>query len=100
ESGSAHFRETERALDGLGPFYSGTRCADCHGAPSLGGSGPQRVRRAGTLLPDGGFVEPPGGTLVPSFSIHGAIARPEVPVDANVIGLRRPLPLYGAGLLE
>ena len=98
--GYARFNETERALDGLGPFYNGTSCADCHRDPGVGGSGPQRVRRAGTLLADGGFVAPPGGTMVPSFSIHAAIARPEVPADANVLALRRPLPLFGAGLIE
>lgn len=100
QQGLIRFTETERAFDGLGPFYSGTSCADCHRDPVLGGSGPQRIRRAGTLLSDGTFVEPPGGSLIPSFSIHGNVASPEIPLGANVIGLRRPLPLFGAGLLE
>ena len=98
--GLEDFLEVEDAQEGLGPLYNGRSCAECHAIPRIGGVSALSEFRAGTLNPDGTFQEPPGGTLIHLFSIPPHEAQAVIPPDANVVARRRPIPLFGDGLVE
>jgi CxxC motif-containing protein (DUF1111 family) len=99
-AGRDDFLEVEEADEGLGPIFNGLSCAQCHSVPTLGGSGSVMEMRAGRLDGLGNFVEPPGGSLINLFSLPPHTAQEVIPPDANVIAFRRPIPLFGAGLVE
>jgi CxxC motif-containing protein (DUF1111 family) len=56
--------------------------------------------RAGKLDSLGNFVESPGGSLINLFSLPPHTAQEVIPADANVVAFRRPIPLFGSGLVE
>jgi CxxC motif-containing protein (DUF1111 family) len=56
--------------------------------------------RAGTLDSMGNFTDPPGGSLINLFSLPPHTAQEVIPSSANVTAFRRPIPLFGAGLVE
>jgi CxxC motif-containing protein (DUF1111 family) len=99
-AGRDDFLEVEDSDEGLGPLFNGLSCAQCHAVPSLGGSGAVMEMRAGRLDGVGNFVEPPGGSLINLFSLPPHTAQEVIPPDANVVAFRRPIPLFGAGLVE
>lgn len=99
-AGRDDFLEVETAEDGLGPIFNGLSCAQCHSVPTIGGSGFVMEVRAGNLDANGLFQDPPGGSLVNMFSIPPHTAQEVVPATANVVAFRRPIPLFGAGLVE
>jgi CxxC motif-containing protein (DUF1111 family) len=99
-AGRDDFLEVEESDEGLGPLFNGLSCAQCHAVPALGGSGAVMEMRAGRLDGLGNFVEPPGGSLINLFSLPPHTAQEVIPPDANVVAFRRPIPLFGAGLVE
>ena len=96
------FLEVETAEEGLGPAFNGTSCAACHSVPAVGGVSTIAEVRAGRRNADGTFtgLDASGETLVHLFSLPGHGCQPLIPVDANVIIRRVPLPVFGAGLVE
>lgn len=94
------FLEVEAADEGLGPAFNGLSCAQCHSVPAIGGSSTVTEIRAGILHSDGTFESFPGGTVFQMFSIPTHGAQPQIPPEANVIAHRKPLPLFGDGLVE
>lgn len=98
-TGRQHFAQLERAPR-LGPIFNGGSCAQCHGAPTVGGAGPQRVTRFGKLA--GGVFDPMealGGSLLQNLAVPN-VTLETVPAAANVRALRRTFGVYGFGLIE
>ena len=98
--GRADFMEVENAAEGLGPLFNGTSCAQCHNIPAVGGTGTIVEIRAGYRDEAGKFHAPPGGTLMHLFSVPPHDCQVSVYEEANVIGKRISIPLFGAGLIE
>ena len=100
--GLEDFLEVEDAEEGLGPAYNNTSCAGCHSVPAIGGIAPVTTVRAGIREPDGSFrdFDPARGSLFQLFSIPTHGCQSVIPVEANVIERRVPIPLFGAGLVE
>ena len=96
------FLEVETAEEGLGPAFNGASCAVCHSLPAVGGISTVSEVRAALRQPDGSFValQPDGESLFHLFSIPGHACQPSIPVEANVIIRRVPIPVFGAGLVE
>ena len=98
--GREDFMEVETPGDGLGPAFNGTSCAQCHSIPVIGGTGTILETRAGKRDADGAFSAPPGGTLHHLFSIAPHDCQVSVDDEANVVGHRISMPLFGIGLVE
>lgn len=98
--GLEDFLEVEDTEEGLGPVFNGRSCAECHAAPAVGGVSMVSEFRAGTLYADGSFQEPAGGSLIHLFSIPPHNLQAVMPPNANVVASRRPIPLFGDGLVE
>ncbi|HUR44736.1 MAG TPA: di-heme oxidoredictase family protein [Candidatus Saccharimonadales bacterium] len=101
--GREDFLEVETAAEGLGPVFNGTSCGQCHNIPAIGGTGTMVEMRAGHRDENGHFTAPPGGTLMHLFSIppHNCqVSISAVYEEANLIGHRISMPLFGAGLVE
>jgi CxxC motif-containing protein (DUF1111 family) len=98
--GLEDFLEVEDAEEGLGPIFNGRSCAECHAVPRVGGSGIMSEIRAGLLHEDGSFEELAGGSLIRLFSVPSHELQPMIPQEANVVARRKPLPLFGDGLVE
>src|SRR4029077_19433583 len=66
------------------------------------GISPMAEVRAGHRAPDGTFrpLDATGETLFHTFSLPNHACQPVLPLDANVVARRMPIPLFGAGLLE
>ncbi len=98
--GLEDFREVEEAGDGLGPLFNGTGCAVCHNVPAIGGSSPMTELRGGYRDASGRFHVVGGTTLFQMFSLPDHRCQAVIPVEANVIARRAPIPLFGSGLVE
>lgn len=98
--GRSDFLQVESATEGLGPLFNGTSCAQCHNIPVIGGTGTIIEIRAGYRDAAGKFHAPPGGTLMHLFSVPPHDCQVAVYDEANVIGKRISIPLFGAGLIE
>lgn len=99
-AGREDFLEVENGEDGLGPMFNGTSCAQCHNIPAVGGTGTMVEIRAGYRDENGRFHAPPGGTLMHLFSVPPHDCQVSVYEEANVVGHRISIPLFGAGLVE
>ena len=112
----ANFAAEEGISDGLGPVFNEKACGNCHGIPTIGGSGTQIERRYGSVVNGTFFAydqapENQGGTLRQLFS-NGTYVNPATgatctipvetePADATVHNVgRRSLPLFGLGLVD
>jgi CxxC motif-containing protein (DUF1111 family) len=110
----ANFAAEEEIEDGLGPVFNEKACGNCHGIPTIGGSGNQIERRYGSVK-NGVFFgydrapENEGGTLRQLFAnapytFNGkacTVAVEREPADANIHNVgRRSLPLFGLGLVD
>ena len=101
--GREDFLSVETAAEGLGPRFNGTSCAQCHNIPVVGGTGTMVEMRAGFRDEEGRFHAPPGGTLMHLFSTPPHTCQASIAAiydEANVIGHRISMPLFGAGLVE
>jgi CxxC motif-containing protein (DUF1111 family) len=98
--GREDFVEVESADDGLGPAFNGNSCAICHSVPAVGGISAMTEIRGGYRDENGKFHALNGGTLYHLFSIPDHRCQVQIPAEANVIGRRAPIPLFGAGLVE
>src|SRR5687767_1264974 len=98
--GLEDFREIEEAEEGLGPLFNGTGCAVCHNVPAIGGSSPMTELRGGFRDAAGRFHVLGETTLFQMFSLPDHRCQAVIPVEANVIARRAPIPLFGAGLVE
>lgn len=98
--GLEDFLEVETAEDGLGPAFNGTSCAVCHSVPAVGGISTMTEIRAGRRDDSGRFIPLNGSTLYQLFSTPSHRCQVQIPVEANVIARRMPIPLFGAGLVE
>jgi CxxC motif-containing protein (DUF1111 family) len=98
--GREDFLEVETPGEGLGPLFNGTSCGQCHNIPAVGGTGTIIELRAGYRDENGKFHAPEGGTLMHLFSIPPHDCQVSVYEEANVIGQRISIPLFGAGLVE
>ena len=96
------FLEVEDAEEGLGPAYNNTSCAGCHNVPAIGGIASMTTTRAGIRDADGVFrdIESARSSLFQIFSIPTHNCQSAIPPEANIIGRRVPIPLFGAGLVE
>lgn len=98
--GLEDFREVEEAEEGLGPLFNGTGCAVCHNVPVIGGGSPMTELRGGYRDETGKFHVVGGTTLFQMFSLPDHRCQAVIPVEANVIARRAPIPLFGGGLVE
>jgi CxxC motif-containing protein (DUF1111 family) len=97
----------EHSVDeGLGPFFNGRSCAECHGSPGPGGSSAteqHQVMLFGRSDGAGGFdpLLQLGGPVRSQRRIPGCDMQAEAaPREANVKSHRQPPPLYGLGLID
>lgn len=98
DEGLAEFNKVETPADGLGPVFNDVSCQSCHRGPIDGGTSQVTVQRAGYF--DGfNFIDPPGGSLIPSKAIDPSI-QARVPRDANVRTVRTSLSTLGDGYIE
>lgn len=113
--GQDQFSEVEGVDIGIGPFFNGRACGECHTVGAVGGAGKQLEVRAGKLT-NGVFdsLVAQGGQLFDLFSvtslpladraaIPGCTLNPNgvpVPAAANVKALRRTTALFGLGLVD
>src|SRR5262245_26184332 len=67
EEGKDAFEEEEDILDGLGPVFNGTSCAQCHSNPTVGGDSNTVETRFGTIDKNKfDALEDLGGSLIQS----------------------------------
>ena len=108
--GLRSFSTTETQVDGLGPVFNGTSCAECHKAGSIGGAGIDlniaRVTRIGGTR-NGKYTDLPerGGPVMQARSLRefdtSCPVEGEVPPrEADYVSHRIATPLFGAGLIE
>jgi CxxC motif-containing protein (DUF1111 family) len=90
---------------GLGPLFNAEGCAVCHGAPAVGGVGPQIERHAteftGTACID--HEEINGGAVVQNLAtplLQAAGIFTEDPIAGTSVGRRQSPDLFGFGLIE
>jgi CxxC motif-containing protein (DUF1111 family) len=98
--GREDFLEVETPGEGLGPLFNGTSCGQCHNIPAVGGTGTIIELRAGYRDEHGKFHAPAGGTLMHLFSLPPHDCQVSMYEEANVVGQRISIPLFGAGLVE
>jgi cysteine-rich repeat protein len=102
--GLEEFLQTENVATGLGPVFNGTRCAECHNVPTVGGSSNRNVTRiaagsGSTFDP----LESVGGPLLQANGISTgtcSVAGETVPPEATVVAERNAPALFGLGLIE
>ena len=100
--GLEDFLEVEDAEEGLGPAFNGASCGACHNVPAVGGISPVAELRAGRVDADGTYsdFDPVAGSLFQLFSIPTHSCQVVIPVEANVIVRRVPIPVFGGGLVD
>jgi CxxC motif-containing protein (DUF1111 family) len=96
------FTEVETVDEGLGPAFNATSCAVCHSLPAVGGTSLILETRAAHRSASGEVraLNTAGDTLLHLFSVPTHACQPSMPLDANVVAHRIPVPLFGAGLVE
>jgi CxxC motif-containing protein (DUF1111 family) len=105
EQALAAFKEVETAEDGLGIHFNENSCAACHVAGRAGGlpggSGAITELRAGHLGAKSEFIPAPGGTLITTKAVGGAMPEEKVLSSTQNVRDRFITPsLFGAGFVE
>jgi CxxC motif-containing protein (DUF1111 family) len=72
----------------------------CHNVPAIGGGSPMTELRGGYRDESGTFHIVGGTTLFQMFSLPDHRCQAVIPVEANVVARRAPIPLFGSGLVE
>jgi CxxC motif-containing protein (DUF1111 family) len=105
DDGKEAFEEEEDILDGLGPIFNGTSCAQCHSNPTVGGDSNIVETRFGTTdknkfdaLGDlgGSLIQSEGIGKVGACTFVGEV----VPPGATIETERKTTPLFGLGLVD
>jgi CxxC motif-containing protein (DUF1111 family) len=107
DDGKEAFEEEEDILEGLGPIFNGTSCAQCHSNPAVGGDSNIVETRFGTTdKKKFDALGDLGGSLIQSQGI-GRVAEcgerfvgEEVPDEATIVTGRKTTPLFGLGLVD
>jgi len=104
-AGLAQFLEVENVPGGLGPVFTESSCVKCHANGAPGGSGDRLVTRIGRVV--NGQFDPMiafGGPQIQDRGIgkfNGVNFVGEVvPPQATIVIKRRPIPLFGLGLVD
>lgn len=90
-AGRAHFFRVYDAASGLGPLFNDVSCAACHSKPVEGGGA--SLDHHARIAPIRGDVDVVPRRALPGFQV------PQLPAG-GVVGINKPPPLYGLGLLE
>jgi cysteine-rich repeat protein len=104
QEGLSEFAQVEPVEEGLGPIFNGSSCAECHSAPTVGGSSARLETRFGRTGPSG--FDPMtayGGSLIQAQGITTgscSVAGEMVPPEATIIAQRQTTPLFGLGLVD
>ena len=94
------FNALEKISTGLGPVYNAQACGECHQNPRTGAISQIDELRAGHS-DSGGFVEPPGGSLIQARAIDPQIQeRLEESQGFNIRTFRTSLNTLGDGFVE
>lgn len=100
-AGRAVFDRDFHFDEGVGaPGFNGDSCRACHFDPVIGGSGPAgvNVMRHGALGPDGEFVAPEIGLVVPKQTSDAWYPLPQEGI--TIFEHRQTPPLFGLGLVD
>jgi CxxC motif-containing protein (DUF1111 family) len=106
ERGRVVFTRVFTPETGLGPLFNANSCAICHGAPVVGGSGPQIEKHATAFTNNvcEGFDDINGGSVVQLFAtplLQAAGIDSETPLPQTTgVGRRTSPALFGFGLFE
>src|SRR5262249_47804735 len=93
------FETVETAAgDGLGPGYNDTPCVACHQNPVTGGISQITQFRAGNTV-NGGFTDPPRGSLINDRAVDPSIQEHLLPGN-NTPTFRTSLNTLGDGFIE
>jgi CxxC motif-containing protein (DUF1111 family) len=105
EAGKAIFERNFTPLQGLGPVFNNTSCAQCHSQGAIGGGSDTLETRYGQVIDgvfnsltqfDGQLLHSKGIGLFNGVDFVGEV----VPPEANVVAHRRTNPLFGLGLVD
>jgi CxxC motif-containing protein (DUF1111 family) len=108
DDGKEAFEEEEAILEGLGPIFNGTSCAQCHSNPTVGGDSNTVETRFGTTEKNKfDALEDLGGSLIQSQGIGTVMCKDgtfytfkgEDPLGTFKIE-RKTTPLFGLGLVD
>lgn len=104
-AGLAEYQFVLDEVDGLGPIFNDSSCAQCHTTPAIGGSSTRTVIRFGKSAQGGNPFDPlagAGGSLLQSSALSSVA--PEhfdtIPPEADVIIQRQTPHTFGMGLVE
>src|SRR5262245_36348044 len=110
EEGRQQFSVEETAATGLGPLFNARSCVTCHSVPIPAGSAANTdafTMRFGRQAPGQSFdpLLNLGGPSLQRRSVADDLegchlAGEAIPRDANAVGQRQPLPLFGLGLIQ
>ena len=105
--GQQNFIKLWDPVHGLGPVFTNSGCANCHGRPVTGGNSPQKITLFGTTNLDGSFnpLTNEGGPLLQPNSISRfqpvcILPGESIPTDATIVGQRMSPPTFGSGLIN
>ncbi len=105
QAGKTVFERELTPLEGLGPVFNNTSCANCHNQGAIGGGSDTLETRYGQVIDgvfnsltqfDGQLLHSKGIGLFNGVDFVGEV----VPPEANVVAQRRTNPLFGLGLVD
>ena len=105
EAGLDEFTAIIDKVDGLGPIFNDSSCAQCHTTPAVGGSSTRTVIRYGKSAQGGLPFDPlahTGGSLLQSSALIEVLPQhfDTIPAEADVIIQRQTPHSFGMGLVE
>jgi len=105
DAGYAIFTREFTPAEGLGPLFIERRCSNCHGLPTVGGTGVETVTKATRFQPGRcDVLDDEGGPVIQNHAtplLEAAGVRHEsAPKRATAASTFMPPTLYGVGLVE